>query len=562
MLKSLKIKNVALISEAEIVFGDKLNVLSGETGAGKSVVLECLNFVLGQKADKTMIKSGEPSCSVTCVFDVADDKLVAAALEELGIEPDPEVIVRRVMTTEGKSSIKLNGESVNASMLRAVTSLLVDVHGQSDHFILLKESNQLELIDSLGGENISAVKEEAEKIIGNIKEIKRSMSELGGNAVDRERKIDYLKYCVEEIENAAFYEGEDEELQIRKKKLVNSEKIISAISAATELISGDGKALDMISEAEKNVSSLMRFDDGYERISDRMTNVIDELNDINAVLNDSFDADFDPKMLDVIEERLDVINSLKSKYGKDYAAVYEKCEAMKAELEFLTDGAANLEKLEKQYEKETTDLHEKFGKLSDIRKAVAKDVSLKITAKLAELGMKSARFGVDFETVYGGLSALGNDKVTFMFSANLGEVEKPLSKVISGGELSRLMLAIKAVTGPAANKATFIFDEIDAGVSGNAAQTVAENFAKIAVNRQIIAISHLPQIVAISDTSLLIEKREAGGGTVTTITNLDDDSKVTEILRLIGGFTSVSGMAHAKEMIVRANAFKASLNKT
>ena len=343
---------------------------------------------------------------------------------------------------------------------------------------------------------------------------------------------------------------------LKKKKLINSEKIISAISESTEKLSGDGTAIDLISDAEKCVSQISQYDESYVSLADALNNIIDELGDISARLKDSFDVDFDPKELDAIEERLDKINALKSKYGKTYADISAKYDAFSEELELLSSSEKNAAALTAKKNGYLKELDVLYDKLTAERKRAAEDMSAKLSAKLKELAMKNARFDVLFEKNEDALSPSGADKVTFLFTANLGEPLKPLSKVISGGELSRLMLAIKTVTGDAVSQSTYVFDEIDAGISGNAARVVAENFAQIAKNRQIIAISHLPQIVAMADLSLLITKRESAGRTITEVVRLDEATRVEEILRLIGGVESDSGRTHAKEMIALADAYK------
>ncbi|MBP5177441.1 MAG: DNA repair protein RecN [Clostridia bacterium] len=556
MLKSLKIQNVALIERAEISFGEGLNVLSGETGAGKSVIMECVNFALGQKADKTMITSGQESCSVVCVFDALGDRRLKDAFSDLDIDYDEEIVIKRTLTADGKSSIRLNGEAVNATMLKKITSLLVDVHGQSDHFALLKESNQLELIDALGDKTVAPIKRDISQIIAEIKEVVSRLDALGGNAEDRARRIDYLEFCIKEIESVDFKEGEDEQLVSRKKKLINSEKIASAIAEATEKLSGDASAIDLIAQAERAVSQISQFDEAFAGIADELSQAIDGLNDVSARLKDCFDTDFDPKELDLIEERLDRIGAIKSKYGRTYEDVNKKYNDFLSEVELLSESGSNAEKLEKAKGELTACLESLYDKLTVERKKTAEALSLSLSAKLKELAMKNARFSVGFEREEGVLSPLGADKVTFLFSANLGEPPKPLSKVISGGELSRLMLAVKSVTGDAISRSTYVFDEIDSGISGNAARVVAENFAKIAQKRQIIAISHLPQIVAMADRSLLIEKTDDGVRTRTEVVALSDAGHVKEVLRLIGGAISRSGEEHAKEMIALARAYK------
>ncbi len=558
MLKSLTIKNFALIRNAEISFGDRLNVMSGETGAGKSVVLESINFVLGQKADKVMITNGETSCSCSCTFDICGNQAVRTVLEDIGVDYDDTLVIKRTMNVDGRSTIKLNGETVTATMLRKVTANLVDVHGQSDHFILLKESNQLALIDTLSGISVENKKSEIAEKLEELKKNKQLSEKLGGGEYGAKR-LDYINYCIKEIENVNFLQGEDENLLIKKKKLMNYEKIASALTEAENSLSGDRCATDLISSAIRCVASLSGIDEQYSNLSDRLSNILDDLVDISETLTASYDDDFDPKELDYIEERLDKINSLKAKYGGSYESIQAKLEEFKSEYNLILDSGANLERLNKERQQILSDLAILYNDLTELRKQTAESLSEKLTMKLRELGMKNAKFDVLFDK-QDGLSSLGQDSITFLFTANLGEQLKPLSKVISGGELSRLMLAIKTVTGSAITQGTYIFDEIDAGISGEAGQIVAENFAQIAKTKQIIAISHLPQIVAMSDTSLMIRKKEEDGKTQTFIEELDNNTKLKEVLRLIGGSTeSVSAVNHAKEMILRADNYKKSI---
>lgn len=559
MLKTLKIKNVALIAEAEITFGDGFNVMSGETGAGKSVILDSINFALGQKADKTMIQSGQQSCSVTCVFSVENNDVLSDVLSELDIDFDDEIIVKRTFSIDGKSSIKLNGEPVNAGMLRRVTSKLVDVHGQSDHFILLKESNQLALLDQLGGSSVADMLQSIRSVLAEIKRIDEQLSAIGGNDDERARNIDYLNYCIQEIERVDFKENEDEELLTLKRRLQNSEKIAVSINQTVEALTGDGGAVDMLTSAERSLSQVQRFDQTYVSIGERLSAIIDELGDLGATLNKSFEFDETDSSLDQIEARLDAISLLKSKYGSDYHAITEKYAQFVDRRDLLLNSAENAKRLLAERTEQIEKLNGLYKLLSDLRKKIAKKLSEDLVDQLGRLAMKNAKFDVQFETEECSLSPNGFDKVSFMFSANPGEPLKPLSKVISGGELSRLMLAIKTVTGEANTALTYIFDEVDAGISGVTAQTVAENFAKLSKSRQIIAISHLPQMVAMSDNAILIEKTESDGKAFTKVRELSDQEKIDEVLRLIGGFDSDYGRAHAKEMLDRAKFFKNSI---
>lgn len=561
MLKNLKIKNVALIREADIEFNTGLNVLSGETGSGKSVVLDSLNFALGQKADKTMICHGQTDCSVSCSFDVANVAGIKEIFEDLGIEYDDEVIVKRTLNIDGRSTIKLNGESVTATMLKKVTSLLVDLHGQSDHFLLLKEANQLALIDGLCGAKINCIGKDIAVILQEIRDIDNKLATLGGDEQARLRKLDLLKFSIDEITNANLRDGEDEELLTRKRKLQNAEKITLNCGESLEALTSENGASDLLSGVYRKISALGSFDDEYEALSQRIDKIIDEISDISQIIEDSFDTEFSPRELDEIEARLDQISALKRKYGKTYQEIMLSLESFKSEYELISDSWAQTEKLNKKRAERLDSLEALYKKLTKERKMTAEKLCDSLSLKLKELAMPSAQFAVDFSLTDGEvLSTKGRDGVCFMFSANRGEPLKPLSKVISGGELSRLMLAIKAVTGGAFGAQTFIFDEIDVGISGEAAKVVAKNFAKISKQRQIVAISHLPQIVAMADVGFLIEKKENQTSTITYVNRLDEKGKLGEVLRLVGGNDqSQAAINHASEMILEANDFKSQL---
>ncbi len=562
MLKSLKIKNVALIKEAEIEFDAGLNVLSGETGAGKSVVLDSLNFALGQKADKTMITYGQHDCAVTCVFDISNALRGLDVLDEIGVDYDDEIIVKRTLNIDGKSTIKLNGESVTATMLRKVTSHLVDIHGQSDHFLLLKESNQLAMLDNLSCK-IDNIKEEISQKLALIRDIDSQLDTIGGDEGARERKLDYLRFSIDEISRVNLGKTEEEDLLNRKKMLLNAEKIIVNCSESVEALSGEEGVLDRIGDVSRRIGNISGCSVEYENILSRLEAVLEEVSDITAAINDSFDTDYDPAELDEIEARLAEIGNLKKKYGKTYDEIIGNLDRFQSEYNLLLASDELREKLLLSREKELASLDLIYNRLTAERKAVADNLCADLSNKLKELAMPGAEFLIDFTLDEGEvLSTKGRDNVTFMFTANKGEAVKPLSKVISGGELSRLMLAIKAVTGGNFGAETFIFDEIDAGISGEAAMVVAENFAKISLDKQIVAISHLPQIVSFADTGFLIKKTEIEERTVTNVHRLDSQGKVSEVVRLIGGKPNdIVAVTHAKQMINIGDQYKQCLHK-
>lgn len=561
MLNFLSIKNVALIRATEIVFSKGLNVLSGETGAGKSVVLEALNFSLGQKANKSMICHGETECTVTCSFDVSKNVAAKAALKECGFDEEDEIIVKRTLNDSGKSTIRLNGEPVTSSCLRKITSLIVDVHGQSDHFLLLKESNQLSLIDTLAQSELELPKTKIRNILRQIEDIDTKLSMLGGNEADRERKIDYLQFAINEIESAELSDGEEEKLLDRKKKLLNLEKITTALQESYDFLSGEGGVTDVLSDVSRKIASISQYGNDYEKISERLEFCLDEISDISALIGEGSEDSYDPEELEEIERRLEIIRSLKKKYGQTYADIISTLNSFRAELDLILKGAEQIEQLNAYRQRNVAELETLYSELTSVRKFVANKLERDLSVKLKELAMKSAVFKVEFTRLDGEvLSVKGRDQVRFLFNANRGEALNPLDMVISGGELSRLMLAIKSITGGNFGAETFIFDEIDVGISGEAAQVVAENFAKIAKDRQIIAISHLPQIVAMADVGFLIYKREEGERTVTHVKKLDKEGKINEVVRLVGGnLSGNTGFVHAEELINRADTFKNSI---
>ncbi len=561
MLNFLSIKNVALIRATEIVFSKGLNVLSGETGAGKSVVLEALNFALGQKANKSMICHGETECTVTCSFDVSKNVAAKAALKECGFDDEDEIIVKRTLNDSGKSTIRLNGEPVTSSCLRKITSLIVDVHGQSDHFLLLKESNQLSLIDTLAQSELELPKTKIRNILRQIEDIDTKLSMLGGNEADRERKIDYLQFAINEIESAELSDGEEEKLLERKKKLLNLEKITTALQESYDFLSGEGGVTDVLSDVSRKIASISQYGNDYEKISERLEFCLDEISDISALIGEDSEDSYDPEELEEIERRLEIIRSLKKKYGQTYADIISTLNSFRTELDLILKGAEQIEQLNAYRQRNVAELETLYSELTSVRKFVANKLERDLSVKLKELAMKSAVFKVEFTRLDGEvLSVKGRDQVRFLFNANRGEALNPLDMVISGGELSRLMLAIKSITGGNFGAETFIFDEIDVGISGEAAQVVAENFAKIAKDRQIIAISHLPQIVAMADVGFLIYKREEGDRTVTHVKKLDKEGKINEVVRLVGGnLSGNTGFVHAEELINRADTFKNSI---
>lgn len=554
MLVRLCVKNVALIPEADIEFDEKLNILSGETGSGKSVILDSINFVLGSKADKTMIRYGEREMSVRAEFFVEEGSEALKKLSELDVESDGEIIISRKLSVDGKGLIKINGNAVTASMLKSVTQHLVDVHGQSEHFFLLNEENQLKVIDGLLSDDAQKIKDGLSVLIAEKREIKSKISELGGNESERERLLDLLNYQINEIERANLQEGEFEELQARRNIIANTEKILSALGAARSVLNDDGGCADGISSARHSVSQISALSDTYAQIEERLESLYAEVTDVAEVISDlAEELSFDGREAEEVEERLALIKSLKKKYGADEREILEFLDNARAKADALSDSANAVEKYNDELKKLDNKIYSECLKLTALRKQVAEKFCKDVVTELKSLNIPDAKFSVRFSE-YDELSANlssanGSDSVSFYFSANKGEPEKPLSKVISGGEMSRFMLAVKTRLKDFNGISTYIFDEIDAGISGFTATTVAEKFVKISESTQILAVSHLPQVCAASDRQFLIYKVNEGGKTLTKVKALDNDSKIDELVRLTGSVNSEAARKHAIELI-------------
>ena len=556
MLQRLFVKNVALIENADIEFDAGLNVLSGETGSGKSVILDSINFVLGSKADKTMIRYGEQEATVRAEFFVAQNSEAARKLEEYDIETDGEIIITRKYSIDGKGGIKINGNTVTASMLKSITQHLVDVHGQSEHFFLLSEDNQLKVIDGILGDKAAELHEKLSFLIAKKREIKAKIAELGGDGAERERRLDLLNYQINEIESAALREGEYDELKARQNILANTEKILSALGGVRTILSDDGGSLDALSSARHLINGISAYGDDYAQIATRLEGLYAETSDIAETLSDlADDLSFDGREAEEIDERLTLIKGLRKKYGADEGEILSFLEKARAQYEALSDSANAIERYGAEISECDDKIYSICLELTKRRKSAAEKFCKDVTAELKTLNIPNAQFSVSFneydKSSANLQSAGGSDSVCFMFSANKGEPLKPLSKVISGGEMSRFMLAVKTILKDVNGISTYIFDEIDAGISGFTAKTVAEKFVIISKSTQILAVSHLPQVCAAGDAQFLIYKTEENGKTLTKVKKLDEESKIEEIVRLTGSVDSPAARQHAKELIAQ-----------
>ncbi len=562
MLAKLTIKNVALIENADIVFGEGLNVLSGETGAGKSVILDSVNFVLGAKADRSMIRYGETECFVKAEFIVSESARAVQVLREMDIDSEGEIVISRKFSDTGKNAVKINGNTVTTTMLRQVTDSLVDVHGQSEHFFLLKESNQLKTLDNVVGAPIAEKKAVLAELLKKKKDIESRMQMLGGDETERSRRLDILSFQINEIASVDLQEGEEEELLTKRNKINHLEKIIMSVREGMEALSGERGALDCLRMAKRSIGSISALDNAYEEVCERLETIASDCEDVSDTLSDmSEELYFDENEAEEVENRLDAIRSLKRKYGANKRAIDEYLEKIQAEYELLSDCEGQYAVLTAEKSKTEKKIYAVCQEMTALRKKHGEDFCRRVTEELKTLNIASAQFAIDFtpydETDVDRAHANGLDEVCFQFSANAGEPMKSLSKIISGGEMSRFMLAVKTQLSDVNEISTYIFDEIDAGISGKTAKVVGEKLAKIAKNTQIIAVSHLAQIAVMSDDEFLIEKEETGGKTITNVYALNEENKLREIVRLLGGNDGDEyAEKHAQELIAQANEYK------
>lgn len=556
MLSRLYVKNIALISEADIQFDSGLNVLSGETGSGKSVILDSINFILGSKADRSMIRYGEQEGFVKAEFSVSDNSEAIKKLEEYDIESDGTIIISRRLNIEGKGSIKINGNIVTLSMLKNITQHLVDVHGQSEHFFLLNEGNQLKVIDGLIGSKAVDVKYALRELIAHNKSLNERIGTLGGDEAERARKLDLLEYQINEIERADLKIGEFDELKAKQNIVFNMEKILLALNSVKSILSDDNGCCDMLSSAIHEINRISDIDDEYSKIGARIEELNSEASDISETIFDlAENLTFDENEAQYIDERLSLIKTLKKKYGFDEEKILAFKDKAKSEYETISDSAAVIEKLTKEIADNNNKIFALCKELTSMRKAASVEFCKNVECELKTLNIPYAKFNVNFidydRSTVNLNSSNGSDALSFEFSANKGEPLKPLNKVISGGEMSRFMLAVKTLLKDINGISTYIFDEIDAGISGFTAGTVATKFRDIAKSTQILAVSHLPQVCAASTTQFLIYKVEENGKTLTKVKKLTENQKIDEIVRLTGSVKSEASIKHAEELICK-----------
>ncbi|MBQ4641318.1 MAG: DNA repair protein RecN [Oscillospiraceae bacterium] len=532
MLSLLHIENIAVIECADISFDAGFNVLTGETGAGKSIVIDAISAILGERAYRDMIRTGAEKASVRAVFaDVPN----LHWFEENGVEYDSETIIQREIFLDGKNICRVNGTLVTVSILRKLGIQLINIHGQHDSASLFDEANHLTYLDAYA-EN-APLRQDYLAAFEKVIELRRQIQRMTMDEGEKLRRMETLRYQIEEISRAELESGEDTRLEERRKILQNAEKLSDGIHAAVECLYGgddsDGAAA-LLAAAERELAKLGRYTDAFAELHSTVSDLMYQVNDAAEAVRDARDElSYSADELEAIEGRLDVIHRLRRKYGvtcEDILAYLEQAKAELDEIEFADDTIARLEGKLKAVQKEAT---EAAIALRESRMRAAELLTEQILVELAQLDMPRVQFACQFQQTE--LTSLGMDLVAFYMSANAGEALKPLSKVASGGELARIMLAMKNVLAEQDQVETLIFDEVDTGVSGRAAQKVAEKLRSVSKSKQVLCVTHLPQLAALASTHFLIAKEERKGRTYTTVTPLDRDGRIRELSRIIGG---------------------------
>lgn len=548
MLQTLKIENFALIENQTVEFKNGLNILLGETGAGKSLIFNSILFALGMKTDKTYIRSGKKFMKVEALFVELSGEL-CQYLEEAGYSYEGELLISRSLSEEGKNVIRVNGQIATTSMLKEIGQRLVDSFTQHESVSLLNVKNHLVMLDKFAGERVKPLKEEISSLLEQIAEINKKIKSLGGDESERERLISLLKYQYEEIEKAELHQGEDEEIKERLKVMASAEKIFEAVSASEALLSENpDSVINTLQEVSNSLSALSNIEI-FSSLRERLDSCRYEIEDINSALVDVREnTSFDEHEFNALDQRNDLIKSLCKKYGGSIGAVFEFAFKTKEKLQMLDEGQELLEKLNLQKEKLASELEQMAQKLTEIRKSVAKEVETKVEKELRDLGMKSSRFTIQISPLKD-IGQNGRDDVVFNFSANAGQEVKSLSKTASGGELSRFMLAVKNIFAENGFSSTLLFDEIDAGISGETGKIVGQKLKNITKFCQVLCITHLPQVAVFGDNFVNVYKLEKNGQTFSEVKILDSSEAVEAVAKMIAGKNPTEiALNHAKEM--------------
>lgn len=535
MLQNLHVKNLALIDECEVEFSDGLNILSGETGAGKSIIIGSINLALGEKVPKEMLRDSDQPAFVELIFSV-DNEQTAKALKALDVELEDNTVILSRKITASRAIGRVNGEAVSVSRMKEIASYLIDIHGQHEHQSLLSKKKHLEILDEYAKKQLGNKKSELLAVYKEYRALKEKFEKSNIDNEQRSRELSFLEYEVKEIEDANLAPGEDEELEIQFKKFSNGKKIMEGVSAAYAATGGEMEsASELIGRAVRELGQVSGYDAEVENLENQLAEIDSLLSDFNHEISGYISgAEFDEETFYETQKRLDEINHLKSKYGNSIEEILASLEQKQQRIAVLNDYDAYLKTLEQQLSKKEAELSAISEEVSKIRQKSAAKLVKKIIAALNDLNFLDVKFDMSFERLPD-YTANGIDALEFLISTNPGEPLKPLGKVASGGELSRIMLGIKTIMAENDHIESLIFDEIDSGISGRTAQMVSEKMNELGKNHQIICITHLPQIAAMADAHFLIEKSVENELTVSKIYRLDESQSVSELARMLGG---------------------------
>lgn len=559
MLSELSIKNFAIIDSLSISYNKGLTVLTGETGAGKSIIIDAINLLVGGRGSAEFVRHGEEKAEIEGLFYIEDGHPCFRKMNEFGIDIDEGTIVlRRDIALSGKSVCRINGKLITISVLREIGSTLIDIHGQHEHQELMDETKHLQLLDTFAMGELAPVLEEYEEIYRSYTQTQKKLMNLTENEQQMAQRLDLLQFQFNEIESAHLKLNEDEELLEEKKKLSNFEKIYDSIQTGYTALRGEQKGLDWLGEVMGNMEEAASLDTEYKDMAESVSNSYYILEDIARQMRSTLDyLEYDPERLNEIETRLNEINTLKRKYGKTVSEILEYAAKIEEELETLQNKETHIDLLERELASLKKDLLVEAKELHVLRRKAAERLTNSIHQELKELYMEKTVFEVRINVNENNVTKKGIDEVEFYISTNPGEPLKPLSKIVSGGELSRMMLALKSIFSKHQGVTSIIFDEVDTGVSGRVAQAIAEKIHHVSVDSQVLCISHLPQVAAMADTHLFIAKKIEDGRTSTSVTPLVQQDKIKEIGRMISGaeITELT-KKHAKELLKLAQKAK------
>lgn len=565
MLTELLIKNLAIIDEVQVIFQTGFNVLTGETGAGKSIIISALSFLVGDKGDPDLIRTGADTLLVEAVFDLSPHPQVKAVLNDLGIEPDDgTLLLSRELSRTGRSRCRINGRAATVAMLKQIGKALVDIHGQHEHQSLLDPAMHLRFLDAFGSEAVTEIKERYDALYRQLMQVERELAELQRSERDRMQRLDLLRYQADEIDKANLREGEEEELLQERQILVNAERIAERLNIAVQRLSGDGGALDTLGDALQALGDVAGFDPSLREWHEALSQAFDSVQEIGFELDRyASRMEFDPDRLEEVESRLDLIKRLKRKYGDTVDAILRYRQQIEQELQRLETSEERLDELQKGQKRLRDDLAKAAYELSQARRELAQQLEKEVQKHLKALMMERAKFKVAFERVPdpNGLvlpdgqfafSRDGVDRVEFLIATNPGEPLKPLAKIASGGEISRTMLALKSSLQRTHEIPVLVFDEVDVGIGGRTAQAVGEKLREVAKYAQVLCVTHLPQIACLAHWHLLVEKVEEGKRSRVVVKPLQNEERVRELARMLSGKQiTPTSLQHARELLQR-----------